>query len=196
MQTVPPSRSTPRLGKLRRQLTRCERTTPFGAPVLPLVKKMTCGIALVERGFVDVAVREAGEIRGRDARQIRARDALRARGVGDDERGQRVVEDVGRFVRAEPPVHRREHRAELRQADEELHDGKAGLAPPGDAVAMPDAEVAQRVRSAVGRRVELRERDLVVVERRGECVRCHLRRVPQDVPDEESAAHAGSGGAP
>ena len=42
MHTVPPASSARRFGNDRRKLVRCDSTTPFERPVLPLVKKMTC----------------------------------------------------------------------------------------------------------------------------------------------------------
>ena len=152
-------------------------------------------IAFVERWFVHVAVGETGQLVVDDARQIGSGDALRASGIGDEQAGERVVEDVERLVGAQSTVDRREDRAELGEGREQLDDGEARLTPPGDAVAVTDAEVAQRVRDPVGGRVEIREGELVVVKRRGRRVRGDLRGMPQDVPNEESAGHAGSGGA-
>ncbi len=50
MQTVRSGSSRKTPWKPRSQLARCDRTTPFGRPVLPLVKKMTWGSVSTRRG--------------------------------------------------------------------------------------------------------------------------------------------------
>ena len=77
----PPSRLGARgCGKLRRQFARCESTTPLGAPVLPLVKKMTCGSRSSSVGVdVDASVRGCRREQPVD-RSIVRRQAARSRG--------------------------------------------------------------------------------------------------------------------
>ena len=124
------SRKTP--WKPRSQFARCESTTPLGRPVLPLVKKSTCGSDSRSSGVSTSAS-------GPWFASSRTPGPRHAPGL----------------ICAVARVERREDGTELCQGDEERQHVEARVRPAHDAVAVADPQLAQRARNPVPRRVEL-----------------------------------------
>ena len=146
-------------------------------------------VTLAECGLVDVrrarVRRRIREMRVRRHRRVDLLDEVRVGVVDDDETRPCVPDDLGRLVRPEPGVHRREHRAQLRQREEDRQRLERGVAPPRDPVAVTDAHSVQRVCDSIRLVVERAKGDLVVAERGRESVGRVPRRVAQHVGDQQ-----------
>ena len=133
-------------------------------------------VGLTEPRLVDVGVVLAGaqtrELDERDTDPRRDRSAVGgALGVGGDRRRlRRRDHHVGLFG-CEHRADRREHRAELRQRDEQREHVEGGVVPRHHAVGVTHAERGERARHLVAAPVELGVGDRLVAAPRGDAAR-------------------------
>ena len=148
---------------------RCESTTPFGRPVLPLVKKMTCG-SRSSRPSVVIGGRSGpgsgitGE-KGMPAAAASSVAAVVCDAPASRMRGGAVLRNRYELGHRRSRVQRGEDRTELGERREHRHRLERRVAPPEHAVAPPDRQVAQAGRDALRPRLDLAEGQLFVVER-------------------------------
>jgi hypothetical protein len=146
-------------------------------------------VGLGERGLRNVVVAfglERERRVGGDAGGARQSGGVgRANGVGQEQARAREPRHLGGLLRAEPRVQRREQRAELRGRHEGRQHVERGVRPDDDAVPVPHAARAERVRRAVARALELAPAEHALLERGGRGVRhgCGVRA--EDLADEE-----------
>ena len=127
--------------------SRCDRTTPLGRPVLPLVKKMTCGSLLSSRPAVALRLVEAfparsPEMNGTGSAIRELERGLPVRGAREEQARPGVLAHRRHLLERGTGVERREHRAELRQRGEHGNRVEVGVAPPQHAVAAPTPSAA------------------------------------------------------
>ncbi len=139
--------------------------------MLPLVKKRDVGIGLGERGRrrlagiaaerleIEVAPRAGAPAdvgRGGNGRFLGDQGSgLAVDGVGHQQARPGQAHDLRGLVRSEARVQRREHSSQLRQGREQRQYLEPGVGPADDAVAAPDAQLAERARDAVAGGIQL-----------------------------------------
>ena len=209
--TIGPAGSSWPRDAVRRKLARCESTTPLGRPVLPLVKKMTCGSVSTSAGSSTgvsssasaasasgtTAVTVALDRRPDDreayhripARRQTTAPSATPCGIDREQRRPCGRDHVERFVGAQDAADGGVDCAELCQRDEAGHGIQAGRAPHHDAVTVPDPHAPERARRLVGPAVERPEGERGAVERGGEPTGHGAGGVVEDVADEEVTGH-------
>ena len=188
MQTVPPP---PALvvapTNVRNQFARCDNTTPLGRPVLPLVKKMTCG-SCSSRSVEACRTRVALGDGGRERNAGRACELGARVGVGrpgEQQRRSRILRDRDELLDGRSRVERREHGTDLGERREQWHRLQRRVTPPQHPIASPHTHGAQAAGEALGPGIELAEGEDVVVEGRSNGRRRNARRVREHLADQQ-----------
>ena len=175
-------------GYVRSQFVRCDSTTPFGRPVLPLVKKMTCG-SRSSRPATAGGVAAPRSTRSRCGIPVSSASSIATSECevpAEQQTRPRVLGDRPHLADGRARVQRREDRTDLGQRGEHGNRFERRCRPttapgrPGRCRPRP-APCATRF----GLGVDLAERQRVVVERGRDRVGRDARRVREDLADEE-----------